>query len=68
MFKVILKYILTFIITMGILISLLFLSSLIPSSKIENNVRKSSEILMQDGEKKFVDAYFRQDCLFYFMH
>ena len=66
MIKVIVKYILTFIITMGILISLLFLSSLIPSNKIENNVRKSSEILMQDGEKKFVDAYFRQDCLFYF--
>ena len=66
MIKVIVKYILTFIITMGILISLLFLSSLIPSNKIENNVRKSSEILMQDGEKKLVDTYFRQDCLFYF--
>ena len=66
MIRVIGKYILTFIITMGILISLLFLSSLIPSNKIENNVRKSSEILMQDGEKKLVDTYFRQDCLFYF--
>ena len=66
MIRVIGKYILTFIITMGILISLLFLSSLIPSNKIENNVRKSSEILMQDGEKKLVDTYFRQDCIFYF--
>lgn len=66
MIKVIGKYVLTFIITMCILIALLFLSSLIPSSKMQNNVRKSSEILMQDGEKKFVDAYFRQDCLFYF--
>ena len=66
MIKNTLKNILTFIITMGILIILLFLSSLIPSNVLENNVKISSEILNQDGEKKHIDTYFKEDYLFYF--
>ena len=39
MIKTIVKYILTFLITMLILIALLFLSSLIPSKYLQENIK-----------------------------
>ena len=66
MLKTFLKYVLTFIITMIILIGLLFLSSLIPSKNLENNVRKSSEFLTQYGEEQEIEFPFRTERLFYF--
>ena len=66
MLKTFLKYVLTFIITMIILIGLLFLSSLIPSKNLENNVRKSSEFLAQYGEEQEIEFPFRTERLFYF--
>lgn len=66
MLKTFFKYVLTFIITMIILIGLLFLSSLIPSKNLENNVRKSSEFLAQYGEEQEIEFPFRTERLFYF--
>ena len=59
MLKTSLKYVLTFIVTMIILIVLLFFSSLIPSKKLEDNVRKSSEFLAQYGEEQEIEFPFR---------
>ena len=66
MLKTFFKYVLTFIITMIILIGLLLLSSLIPSKNLENNVRKSSEFLAQYGEEQEIEFPFRTERLFYF--
>ena len=66
MLKTSLKYVLTFIVTMIILIVLLFFSSLIPSKKLEDNVRKSSEFLAQYGEEQEIEFPFRTERLFYF--
>ena len=68
MLKTIIKYVITFIVTMIILISLLFLSSLIPSSYIEENVRKSSEFLDERDiyEKEGIKTFGKTEILFLF--
>ena len=66
MVKTIGKYVFTFIITMIILIALLFLSSLIPSSVMQENVKKSSEILIENGEKETITTSIGEVSLFYF--
>ena len=66
MIKAIVKYILTFLITMLILIALLFLSSLIPSKYLQENVKASSEILIGEGERIVIDAPLGKASLFYF--
>lgn len=68
MLKTIIKYVITFIVTMIILISLLFLSSLIPSSYIEENVRKSSEFLDDRDiyEKEGIKTFGKTEILFLF--
>ena len=60
------KYILVFIIVLFVFLLSLFLSSLIPSKYIEENVRKSSEILKKDGEKVTIDLGYKEENLFYF--
>ena len=64
--KIILKYVLTFIILMSIYFILMTLTSLIPSSWMENNVRRSSEIMLEDGEKKIYDLGYKVECTFTF--
>ena len=49
--KDILRYILIFIILIGIYVAILTLTNLIPSSMLEENVHSSSETLAQEGEK-----------------
>ena len=66
MIKTIVKYILTFLITMLILIALLFLSSLIPSKYLQENIKASSEILIGEGERIVIDAPLGKASLFYF--
>ena len=50
-----LKYILVFIILICIYLITLTLSGLIPSEWMKDNVTKSSEVLYEEGEKKFID-------------
>ena len=59
-------YVLTFVALIAIFLLALLFTSLIPSKYIENNVRKSSEILLEDGEKRFFDLGYKTDILFYF--
>ena len=66
MIKAIGKYVLIFFTTMIILISLLFISSLIPSKKLEKNVVESSELLAKSGEKEKIKTSIKNDSLFYF--
>lgn len=65
-FKNFLKYVIVFIIVLFVFLLLLFLSSLIPSKYIEKNVRKSSEILVKNGEKQTIDLGYKEENLFYF--
>ena len=44
----------------------LLLTSLIPSKYIENNVRKSSEILIKEGEREIIDLGYKYESLFHF--
>ncbi len=59
-------YILTFVILIGIYIVSLFVSSLIPSSRMEENVRKSSETLLNEGEKVGFDLKYKKEYIFTF--
>ena len=54
------------LITMLILIALLFLSSLIPSKYLQENIKASSEILIGEGERIVIDAPLGKASLFYF--
>lgn len=61
-----LRYILVFIILICMYLILLTLSGLIPSSWMKDNVTKSSEILNEEGEKKFIDLGYKQESIFLF--
>ena len=61
--KVFIKYILVFIILLGTYFVLLTLSSLFPSSALEKNVKKSSEKLLEDGEKVTIDLKYKEENL-----
>ncbi len=58
--KKFLKYVVTFIVLLIIFNVLLFLSSLFPSSLIEDNVKKSSEILLREGNAPKIYSYLYQ--------
>lgn len=61
-----LRYILIFVILIGIYIAILTLSSLIPSSVMEDNVRSSSETLVEEGEKVTLDLKYKEENIFTF--
>ena len=66
MLKTVLKYVFIFIVTMIILVGLLFLSSLIPSSSLQQNIKESSEFLNNYGEKEQIKALGKEETLFLF--
>lgn len=61
-----LKYILVFIILICIYLITLTLSGLIPSEWMKDDVTKSSEVLNEEGEKKFIDLGYKQESVFLF--
>lgn len=60
------KYILIFAILIGIYLVLLTITSLIPSSALEDNVRRSSETLVQEGEKVVFNLGYKGEIIFTF--
>lgn len=64
--KDILRYILIFIILIGIYVAILTLTSLIPSSMLEENVHSSSETLVQEGEKVTFNLKYKEENIFTF--
>ena len=60
------KYILIFVILLGIYFAIMTLTSLIPSGMLENNVRESSETLVQEGEKVTFDLKYKEENIFTF--
>ena len=66
LFFVLIKYILVFVILIGIYLTLMMITSLIPSSSLENNVRKSSEVLAQEGEKVTYNLGYKEEYIFTF--
>ena len=63
---VLIKYILIFVILLGIYFAIMTLTSLIPSGMLENNVRESSETLVQEGEKVTFDLKYKEENIFTF--
>ena len=61
-----LKYILVFIILICIYLITLTLSGLTPSEWMKDNVTKSSEVLYEEGEKKFIDLGYKEESIFLF--
>lgn len=59
-------YILLFIILIASYMGLMTLSSLIPSSAIQEHVKQSSETLLQDNEKKEYDLKYKKEGIFTF--
>src|SRR5699024_12299729 len=55
------KYILVFIILIGIYIITLTVSSIITSSALEKNVRESSETLNEEGERVFYNLGYKEE-------
>ena len=64
--KDILRYILIFIILIGIYVAILTLTNLIPSSMLEENVHSSSETLAQEGEKVTFNLKYKEENIFTF--
>ena len=64
--KLILKYILIFVVLICMYFTSLILSSLIPSSAIKEKVIKSSEFLKQYGEKEIVNLRYKEEEIFLF--
>ena len=60
------KYVLIFIGLICIYIMLLVVSSMIPSSLLEKNVKESSETLNLDGEKKEFNLLYKEENIFTF--
>lgn len=60
------KFILIFVILLGIYFAIMTLTSLIPSGMLENNVRESSETLVQEGEKVTFDLKYKEENIFTF--
>lgn len=64
--KICLIYFLVFIILISSYMVLMTITSLIPSSAIEDNVRKSSETLLEDGEKILYHLGYKKEIIFTF--
>lgn len=64
--KIGLMYLLVFIILIGSYMILLTLTSLMPSSIMEENIRKSSETLLEAGEQVEYDLKYKQEYIFTF--
>lgn len=64
--KTILKYIVAFIVLLVIFFGSLTVTSLIPSSNLKDNVVKSSEIFNEEGEKKIVKVFGKEEAIFIF--
>lgn len=60
------KYILIFVILLGIYLVLLTVANLIPSSALEDNVRQSSETLVEEGEKVTYNLGYKEENIFTF--
>lgn len=61
-----LKYLIIFFILIGSYLTLMTLSSIIPSSFLQENVKKSSETLFKDDEKKTYDLGYKNEIIFTF--
>lgn len=64
--KGILRYVLIFVVLLGIYFVLLTLTSLIPSSTLEEHVRESSETLVEEGEKVTYNLGYKEENIFTF--
>lgn len=64
--KYTLKYLLAFIIIICTYMILMTLSSLIPSLALKENVIKSSETLLENGEKIEIDILYKKETMFTF--
>lgn len=64
--NIFLKYILAFIIIICVYMILMTLSSLIPSSIMKENVKQSSETLLEDNEKKSYNLGYKTEEIFTF--
>lgn len=64
--KGILRYVLIFVVLLGIYFVLLTLTSLIPSSTLEKHVRESSETLVEEGEKVTYNLGYKEENIFTF--
>lgn len=64
--KTILKYIVTFIVLIIIFFGSLTITSLIPSRMLKKNVIKTSEIYGEEGEKKIVKVFGKEETIFIF--
>ena len=58
---VFIKYVLVFIILIGMYLILLTVSGIIPSSALEKNVRESSETLNEEGERVFYNLGYKTE-------
>ena len=63
---VFIKYVLVFIILIGMYLILLTVSGIIPSSALEKNVRESSETLNEEGERVFYNLGYKTESIFTF--
>ena len=66
LFKKIIIYVVTFIVLMIIFFGSLTVTSLIPSSALEKNVIKTSEVYKKEGEKRLVNVLGKKDYIFIF--
>ena len=64
--KGILRYVLIFVVLLGIYFVLLTLTGLIPSSTLEKHVRESSETLVEEGEKVTYNLGYKEENIFTF--
>ncbi len=62
----ILQYIIVILILLAIFLGSLVVTSLIPSSWMEENVKKSAEDMKEIGEKEIVDMGYKKEVLFIF--
>ena len=60
------KYILLFVILISSYILLMMLVGMIPSKLLTDNVKKSSEVLVEEGERKSIDLGYKREYLFTF--
>ena len=65
-FIILLKYLLLLVILVSSYILLMMLVSIIPSKLLADNVKQSSEVLVEEGEKKFIDLGYKKEYLFTF--
>ena len=64
--KIILKYVVSFIVLLVIFFGSLTITSLIPSSNLKKNVIKTSEIYKEEGEKKIAKVFGKEETIFIF--